>query len=189
VTRARHIMGSAAIAVTTPAIPVRPAAPIRVLGLDPGADIGWAILDVGTSTAEPVWTGTASARTDAEIKAAWHLLLEVIDTHHPRLVAIERVERVHGTPRMGSSYAQGLARAAWIGGGLCALVRSKGLEPVTVEAPVWRLELVGIRSATDREVKEMLSTRCPHWPARSNAHERDAAGVALFAGLAARRPS
>jgi hypothetical protein len=54
---------------------------------------------------------------------------------------------------------------------------------VTVDAATWRSALVGSRSPSDAEVARVIRLRVPNWPRVSNAHQRDAAGCALYAGL------
>lgn len=171
------------IAVSTPA-PRPPARPtVRVLGVDPGATIGWCVLDVGDSTGSYVSAGAVRAGAHGLGDDARSLLESVLAGARAIILAIERVEHVHGQARMGSSYAEGLARAGWVGGEIAQLGRARGLEVATVEAAVWRKLLVGSRTAKDAQIAAMVRVRIPTWPKRSNAHTRDAAGVALWAGL------
>ena len=167
---------------------------VRVLGIDPGATIGWGILDVGPRVAHFVLCGDFSARTDVELLAALAELERLAVAHVPAVVAVERVVDVHGCERMGSGYAEGLARSNWVGGEIAGLARAmanqdrragrpRPLQVATVAATCWRSVLVGSRSATDARVAQMIRLRVPTWPAVSNAHQRDGAGVALWAGL------
>lgn len=181
------IGGGASIQASTPAPRVAPR--VRVLGVDPGSTIGVALIAVGTSTATGLLVGAWRASNDEELDAARARLSKILHEEEIDLVAVERVEHVHGSARMGSSYAEGLTRAAWIGGEIAGMARAAEIEVVTVEAGTWRAALAGARSATDAEVKRMVMARVPGWPTTSNAHERDAAGVALYAGLDPRRRS
>jgi Holliday junction resolvasome RuvABC endonuclease subunit len=175
------IGGGTSIQVSTPALSrVRS---VRVLGVDPGSTIGIAMLSVLRPSATGLLVGAWRAASDRELDEALVRLSKILDEEPIDLVAVERVEHVHGSDRMGSSYAEGLTRAAWIGGEIAGAARARGLKVVTVDAPTWRSALVGSRRASDAEVKRMVLTRIPGWPSSSNAHERDAAGVALWAGL------
>lgn len=153
---------------------------MRVLGIDPGKTVGLALLDVGASQARFL---DASALDAALLDGP---LMFATFAPAPDLVAIEKVEHVHGSDRMGSSYAEGLARAAWVGGELAAAARAAGLRVITVEASAWRRAIVGSRTASDATIAKAIRLRVPTWPSKSNAHQRDAAGVALWAGLAPR---
>jgi len=146
------------------------------LGIDPGATTAWALLEVGAARASFVSKGSTTAGV------AICALEQIMRDHRP-LVAIERVVNVHGSARMGSSYAEGLVHAAWIGGELAGIAHVIGCRVETVQAGVWRQALCTSRVASDGEVKQMVRLRVPDWPPKSNEHERDAAGVALWAGL------
>jgi len=156
-----------------------------VLGLDPGSTIGVCVLDVGAHQASLVSATCWNEDADEILSSKLRELLW--QSPRPELVAIERVYDVHGSARMGSSYAQGLALSNWIGGLLAGVARSQGVRVVTPPAGTWRKALCGSPRATDAQVKQMVRLRVPDWPARSNAHERDGAGVALWAGLGAAR--
>lgn len=152
----------------------------RVLGIDPGATIGVAMLDVGSARASLV---ACAKWDDGNDESLVETALRAIVHGGPEIVAIERVSAVHGAARMGSSYAEGLARCNWIGGLLAGLAHARGKRVVTCSAAEWRSALCTSRVASDGEVKQMVRIRVPNWPAKSNEHERDAAGVALWAGL------
>ena len=155
----------------------------RVLGLDPGEHIGVALLEVGARQAVPLVLGAwAASEPPASLLAR---LREHVD-HRETVVCVERVEAVHGAARMGSGYATGLCLSNWIGGLLAGFAGADGLRVVTCTAAEWRSALVGSRSPSDAEVKQAVRLRIPNWPAKSNAHQRDAAGCALWAGLARR---
>jgi hypothetical protein len=162
--------------------PPRPGGVTRVLAFDPGVHVGAVVLDVDRRTGRASLV-TAPETLTPETCAARLVVLH--ELHRPDLVGIERAWIVHGHERMGSSYAQGLARENWVGGELAGTAASLGLPVAACDAATWRGALAGSRSATDRLVEQMVRLRCPSWPAprKSNPHERDAAGVALWAGL------
>lgn len=152
---------------------------LRVLGIDPGRRVGVALLEMtkaghASGVRLATWTDESDSRLSDE------LLREVMRADID-VVGVERVERVHGSARMGSSYAEGLARGNWIGGLLAGLARAQQVRVVTVEAREWRQALVGSRTASDAQVASMVRLRVANWPRRSNEHERDAAGVAIWA--------
>jgi Holliday junction resolvasome RuvABC endonuclease subunit len=150
-----------------------------VMGIDPGATVGLCVLNLAERPTSRVWSGSSRGETAAEVLGEIAI---------PALVCVERVERVHGSPRMGSAYAEGLVRAAWLGGEIAQWCRSRGARVVTCSAGTWRGALCGSSQATDAAIAAMVRLRIRDWPARSNAHERDAAGCALWAGLGLAAP-
>lgn len=160
-----------------------------VLGIDPGARIGVALLDVGSRTANVVQLVTW-ADEDPILPLRMGGFLD--NARRADLVCVERVEQVTGV-RGGSAHAltaplaTGLARGNWIGGLLAGIASAKGYQVATVPAATWRAALVGSRAPSDAQVAQTIRVRCPGWPAKSNAHQRDAAGCALWAGLARAR--
>lgn len=160
---------------------------VRVLGIDPGKRIGVALLDVGARQAVQVALGEWLGDTDEDLVSTRLLLGTWLRTHNPDLVAVERVVHVHGSSRMGSSYAEGLAWSNWVGGELAGLARALGAQVVTIAAGSWRAGLAGSRTASDAQIARAIRLRVPSWPMKSNEHQRDAAGVALAAGLVHQR--
>lgn len=153
------------------------------LGIDPGVTIGVCLLDVGASQAAVLARDAWNEDCDEMLSSKLRALLQ---TSKPELVAIERIlDVVDFRGNVRANYAQGLALSNWIGGLLAGVARSQGVRVATPSAHEWRSSLCGTRMATDAQVKQMVRLRCPSWPAKSNPHERDAAGVALWAGLAA----
>lgn len=69
-------------------------------------------------------------------------------------------------------------------GRLASIAEDRGLEVVEMTATDWRREVCGKGASKDDAVAADIARLIPNWPKRSNAHVRDAAGVALAAGWA-----
>ena len=170
-----------------------------VLGIDPGATIGLALLDVPAAwvrgaasrsgKARVVAVGSArpeGAATQIAVRAWLASALE----KHPELGAEpSTVLDVVGIERP-SGYAYSAARvgplldAAWQGGELAGWAANSHLATTvaTVPAGDWRRLVVGTPSARDAQVAAALGS----WVVdlgRTNAHGRDAIGVAIGAAL------
>lgn len=155
-----------------------------VLGLDPGSTAhGWAVLLVSLAGARyhsaGHWAGSA-----ARLVRLLHHRQRVTpaDPACPPidLVAVE----VPGAVYKLSCIKQLLLTAGQAGRALGA-AEGVGLAHVDVAPGVWRLAVVGSNAPHDALIKDKLPPQIVGWPARSNAHVRDAAGVALYAGRAA----
>ena len=149
-------------------MPRRNGGNMRVLGIDPGsAHVGVAVLEFDGE--RPIWT---EAQTIKPGEATWHWArgkLVGID-----LVAIER-------PRQGFRPAGGhIIDTSWVGGRVEAFAEVAGIERMILTSYAWRRRLCGNSNAKDHMVKEGLGEFLD--VPRSNAHTRDAAGVALVAG-------
>lgn len=160
-----------------------------VVGIDPGASLhGVALLRVSGARASFV----EAHRLDTTELVLW---LKALAIQAP-YVAIETAYGVHaGIARTrGAQAALSIARASvattradGVIEGVCV-----GLGLVTMRATAleWRAALAGGRQASDAAVAAMVPRLVSGWPARSNAHTRDAAGVAVFcarrAGLTVR---
>jgi Holliday junction resolvasome RuvABC endonuclease subunit len=150
-----------------------------ILGADVGARTGWALLACDRA-ASFVACGELPrvGRADA--------LEALIRSTRPDLVAFERP----------AGYAYDAARvkhllaAAEIAGALADRAR-RHVEVVEYTATEWRGALCSRASATNPQVETMVRLRVTGWPAprKSNEHERDAAGVALYAYERARNPA
>ena len=170
-----------------------------VLGVDPGATIGLALLDVPAA-----WVrGAASRHGKARVVAvgsvrpegasapmavrAW--LASALEKHPELGAELSTVLDVVGIERP-SGYAYSAARvgplldAAWQGGEIVGWAATAKLAPTvaTVPAGDWRRLVVGTPSARDAQVAVALES----WVVglgRTNAHGRDAIGVAIGASL------
>lgn len=160
---------------------------MRVLGIDTGVHTGVAVLDVGARQATFVTAATWQSR-DLE-RYALDLLFGprgLAMAFRPDMIAIEHIERVHGSKRMGSKYADGLVGANELAGLLRGIALARGVRVERCTAGRWRAALCGSKCASDAAIAQMVKVRVVGWPKVSNEHQRDAAGVALFAGLAPR---
>lgn len=143
---------------------------IVVLGIDPGpTSHGWAVICVhDLQTAEYLACGESEAVRG----------LPFFTPVPPALCAIERPA--------GGGYSPAtvppLLETAYQAGILSGMARGRNLEVTPLCAADWRREVVGRGNAEDAAVKDAVTRIVRGWPKRSNAHQRDAAGVALAAG-------
>lgn len=90
----------------------------------------------------------------------------------PEVVVVEQPSRVHteaaNMPLLQTAFAAGQFYGQALERGLAA----------TLTAETWRATVTGLRSPSDAQVKAALG-RMLDLPARSNAHERDACGLAV----------
>jgi len=162
---------------------------VIVLGVDPGGTIGWCVLDCSTTGAQPALVKAGSTRDPLEVP--WR-------SYGVALVAVELPEGFYpSAARKGTGgavlarTAEGLIEAARIGARILGRAEEAGLRVLEVAAPDWRRAL-GVRAGgrraqdVDQQVARAVPDHVRGWPPRSNAHVRDAAGVALFAARAAR---
>lgn len=143
-----------------------------VLGYDPGASLGYALVDTG----EPprvIWCGAAS-RDAVDLARALDTGVTV------DLVAIERVETVYSRARFGASMATALVAAARVEQRLADCAERRGWPVLYVTAGDWRRAIAGSRTASDARIKRALTLRFGDVLPRTNAHARDAIGVALY---------
>lgn len=145
-----------------------------ILGLDPGSrSTGYAILDAERAMVSFVECGSL----ENDELAAW--LYD--DAHDVGCVAIERIEGIAFAPKgpgivphlLSASNAAGVAKGA-------AQLLSH-VHIVEASAREWRKAIVGKANASDADVKRVVTLHVQGWPKVSNAHERDAAGVAMYA--------
>ena len=162
---------------------------VLILGLDVGSrEIGLALLDVpdGATAAVVRTKAVWLARAKLEIEPTLALLTSLAGTVD--LVAIEPPGGVHpGVLRArGAAAAMGIAQHANLGAKLAGRARGHaealGMRVVEIPATEWRLGLVGRANASDAVIERALRHRIT-WTGRSNADERDGAGVALWAAV------
>lgn len=150
-----------------------------VVGIDPGASLhGVALLRVSGLRASFV----EAHHLDTDALVSWLRDLAAQAPH----VAIETAHGVHA----GIVRARGAQAALSIARASVATTRADGvIEGVSVGLGIptmrataleWRAALAGGRQASDAMVAAMVPRLVSGWPTRSNAHTRDAAGVAVF---------
>jgi len=148
-----------------------------VLGVDPGAPAkptpgnrapvalhGWCLLDVQPGE-RPVWVDAGHDTTD-------FVLSRMRDTA-PGAVVIERPSRAHTVEVNMPLLATAFAAGEFYGRAL-----EQGRTAAVLTAEDWRVCVAGSRSPSDAVVKVAVG-RLVALPRQTNAHERDAAGVAL----------
>ena len=157
--------------------PSAPVVTITVLGVDPGATIGAAILRVSRGNCE--WIDSWSGRSVGYLRS-W---LAETGAHGRRfdLVAIETAAVVYPRAGFGTYMATALMDAAKIGGELRGQAIERGLSTQEATAAAARKALVGLAQPSDAQVKSALG-RAVKLPKFTNAHVRDAAVVALYCG-------
>lgn len=150
---------------------------IVVLGVDPGpSSHGWALVRVvDLQSAEWLACG------DVDVTEIGSLFSRIgVECPEPALVAIERPA--------GGGYSPAtvppLLETAYQAGRVAGVAERLALSVRPLAAADWRREVVGRGNAENAAIKDAVLRLVRGWPKRSNAHERDAAGVALAAGWA-----
>jgi crossover junction endodeoxyribonuclease RuvC len=159
-----------------------------VLGFDPGVHLGWCALRMGGGAPVHVASGVVAvdlAAGDPGLATLRAELGALLSRFAPVLVAVERIQRVHPCPRLGPSYASGLVLAAHVAGEVAGFAAARDVEVRTGTREAARAALGLAPAAKDAAVAVEVRARVAGWPPRSNEHERDAAAVALLAGVPA----
>lgn len=146
-----------------------------VLAFDPGKTIGCALVDF-SFTPRPLIRAT-SALTETEIAHTLATELHCADREN-FIVAVE-VNETYATRERDFNPVH-LVRAGRIAGEIIGHARALGARVVTFSAHEWRRAIVGSRTPTDAQIKATIA-RLVDISKRSNNHERDAIGVALYA--------
>lgn len=156
---------------------------MRIFAIDPGAQAkptpknprpdpachGWCWIDMPPGE-RPVWI------------EAGHSTEEVVRQkmiHAGSTVVVERPVRAHR-----EAAGMSLLDAAFEAGRFYGYALGNGFAAGVLSAEQWRNAVTGLRSPSDAQVKEALS-RLVTLPKRSNAHERDACGLAVGFALRA----
>ena len=148
-----------------------------VLGVDPGsAHVGWAVLESGGPA--HVVSGSHEGLPTRDVIAR---LRGAVRTRRVGLVAVERVEQVNARGGFGSQMATGLLLGHGVGQRIAQALEDDGVRVVEVTAEAWHLAYFNARAVDGPAVAALVQTRILGWPAVSNAHERDAAAIALWA--------
>lgn len=154
-----------------------------VLGFDPGAWTGYAVVDLSTSMPQVIQAGKVRADemggVDFIDKAMRGLELKV------DLVAVEKVAFVYPRAGFSTSMATAIASATRVEGRILEAALNRQIPTKVCAAAEWRRALTGSPSPSDALVKSTLSLRIQS-EQRLNAHSRDAVGVAVFCGMSKR---
>ena len=152
---------------------------MRIIGIDPGAHVGWCVADVCCSHLDWIDAGVHELSEMSEIAVAREIWIAV-GVHRVALVAIEDFARRWCAPIQAQQMVQSAQSAGIIRGWLA---RGLDIEVRAYPAHEVRKALCGTPHAKDAQVKhalvELLGVKVPK---RSNAHERDAALLAIYAG-------
>lgn len=161
---------------------------IKALGLDPGKRTGWGVIEL----AGALETVVAFGELDPLDPVAD--LRRLLAEHQPGRVGIEIVKRVHPVRRgehvgISTDQAQSLYDAGLLAGELKGEAARAGVRVDPFSAEAWRGALILKEQPSNAEIEDKLRARLSaSFPARrkSNDHERDAIGIALWAALRAR---
>jgi Holliday junction resolvasome RuvABC endonuclease subunit len=145
---------------------------MMALGIDPPH--GYAILST-LPGAVFSWYAIGELRAEHRVEDLAELLVEA----RPDLVAIE-------DPR-GYAYnpvrVKNLLETKGVAATLAQAARERGFRVFEAPAPEWRKAICGNATASDRAIKTAVRLRVRGWPGRTTTHERDGAGVAMYALL------
>jgi Holliday junction resolvasome RuvABC endonuclease subunit len=149
------------------------------IGFDPGAaHVGWCALAGDSAGVRYIASGVLEIEpSDAGLAALRLGAHNLIVTHRPAVVAIERVTAVYVRGRFGASMASGLVGGAWTGGELAGLAHAHGIAIVTFSHTEAKIA-IGAPAGDGRAVTSALRARVSGWP-RVGEHQRDAGAVAL----------
>lgn len=151
--------------------------PIRALGIDPGAHLGWCVLERDGAGVRYVASGVLELEaSDVGLTALRLAARGLLDAHRPTIVALERERAIYLRGRFGPSMATGLVAAAWAGGEFAAIAsQAAAVRTFThTEAKI----AIGAPAGDGRAVTAALRVRVAGWP-RVSEHQRDAGAVAL----------
>lgn len=157
---------------------------IRVLALDPGVHLGWAVVRQGLGNCRPAYE--AGGEIPGTLEAIVELYDEFIEPFdyldHKLVIAIEHVVgKAHKVRKGGrevdiSDALQASAHVAGIARGL-AHRRERVFGVVMLAAKVWRAALTGSGQASDANIAAGLKVMLGGMPTLSNKHQRDAMGL------------
>jgi crossover junction endodeoxyribonuclease RuvC len=169
---------------------------VIVLGLDPGmASTGWGLVSCDSGHLTHLAHG--ALHTDRErvfgrdLDTAQRVALlsakiaDIIDRHHPGVVAIEAFS-FHGAASYRSSAA---ASTGQVIGMIEELCRARGLPCTQLRAVDWRRRLLGGRGGGGKYAVQEAMRKLLQLAARPTpTHAADALGIAIVTLLAARLP-
>lgn len=159
---------------------------VRTLGWDPGSRrVGWALLDVpDRGPAVHIRSGLLDLQEQDVLFSPGSPLLTMREDGVLH-VAVEQVRQVVEREGFSISMAAELAKSERVGGLIVGAARILGMQWSEPSAPAWRQSLCGQRQASDGLIKTIMEARVHGLPVRTNSHQRDAMGVAIYAGIGA----
>jgi Holliday junction resolvasome RuvABC endonuclease subunit len=162
---------------------------VIVVGFDPSTEgTAWAMLDIQPKSRKYLDCGRA--RDDEAIVDFFD---RFVGYGFPTiLVAVEtpgHALHIHheGIPA-ARARASCLIATARVAGFISGRASARGLLVYEVTPERWRSLVIGLPSPQDVAIKAAITRLVVEWPAKSNSHVRDAAGVALGAELLHRAP-
>jgi Holliday junction resolvasome RuvABC endonuclease subunit len=155
---------------------------IRVLAFDPGATTGWALIELDRPLERARLCASGELRAD-QPRGAREAVESVLTEAAADVVA---VECTIGESFGGRTNVSDLVACARLDGMLVGWAEAHGLQVVEVPAASWRHALLRKPAARDREIQRALVFKLsnPPGPRKSNAHTRDAMGLAVVAAQA-----
>jgi hypothetical protein len=160
------------------------------IGVDPGAKVGLALMRCsltavparrGPTLQDKLWVHSWSDAVNIVI-AGWVAFIEGEEPKSKLIGVVERVEKVFPVQRRGIKGISSKMASALVHSTECAVEIRASLRPLCetvleVPAAVWRRGLVGVSSPSDAVIARAIRGLYPSL-GRSNAHERDAIGLA-----------
>ena len=153
-----------------------------VIGFDPGATIGACRIDIGGSAARGFtagWIDSSSVRISPNDR---------FFVHHMKALIIGcdvvAIEEVSGFPHGKANFVRSkhLTEAAKVGQAIATIAQMLGKPVHQMTAARVRSMLCGRNNPSDPEVKSAVHRLIRNVPGHTNAHERDAALVAVAVG-------
>lgn len=149
---------------------------MKILGIDPGpAESGWMTLVKRAKGVQFANCGNVLSKRDA--------FIELLDVESPDVVSIERPKwQDHGKNAVATrAIASNLIETNYVVARFAEIAVARGMKLIEIPAQTWRLGLLRSRSPSDAQIKRVVVELVHGLPSRTNAHERDAGGVALAA--------
>jgi hypothetical protein len=120
-------------------------------------------------------------------------VLAVLEAHHVSRLIVEHVDSAHiqtDRANAASSIATALIRTTWIETEIASRATAAGIVVERVSAATWRAAVAGRarRGGAGAElIPAAIARGIAGWPAVSDEHERDAAGLCLYPAIMAAR--
>ncbi len=158
-----------------------------VLGIDPGASV------TSCTLLRARLSGALALSFYKSDEVANEDLVGYLLECPAHVVGIERPAGIaYGTKGAGIvPHLLDTAHAAGLAEGVVESRRRQGstvLRWLAFPATTWRRSLVGKPGPTNAEIAPVILGRVADWPTRSNNHQRDAAGAAIYAAYVAGLP-
>ena len=155
-----------------------------VMGVDPGASTGVAVLEVDGRGGARWVDGRTVVSPDGACACE---VMDIVARCRAEFVIIERpaggiYQAARAAALLDSAVLAGMIEGrvmAWYGLADTSMPW-RGTRAMHVTAPTWRGVLVGSQRATDQQIARMVAARVTGLPARTSVHVRDAIGCALW---------